>query len=58
MQMGASIGDVGIAIHPLTGRSMAFAFADTGTVGHLGESSITSTITSPADKVIPTTSPS
>jgi hypothetical protein len=39
MQMGASIGDVGIAIHPLTGRSMSFAFADTGTVGHLGESS-------------------
>ncbi|HEY2410773.1 MAG TPA: hypothetical protein VGI40_00940 [Pirellulaceae bacterium] len=39
MQMGARIGDVGLAVHPLTGRSKAFAFADTGTVGHLGESS-------------------
>jgi hypothetical protein len=36
---GCRIGDVGIAIRNRTGKSAAFALGDTGTYGHLGESS-------------------
>jgi hypothetical protein len=39
ISMGARIGDVGLAIHPATGKSEPFVFGDTGTFGHLGESS-------------------